>query len=271
MSTSPPLPVPVAVTPVAIPAIAIPAVTIPVAIPFAVPVLSAIERREQCKSIGQTSLLEKRLIIIQQLILINKGWLCSFDKAAVWVDATGMHCHHTAECMASLMEANFLCYLGRPPSVPSNEKSEGIHLDNPHFTMWLHLSIDIQTPLINWDRKPHGAIYGEIIDINSLPICRPHECDLQAVCAALERKLLAPEHPANNESAYNLKLKKLYYKSIGGITEGSTTLFTMHNSARKLIVDHIAFLNAEVHCITSQITSLHEHKMTGYIMVDKIW
>ncbi len=91
------------------------------------------------------------------------------------------------------------------------------------------------------------------------------------VCAALERKLLPPEHLVNNELAYNLKLKKLYYKSIGEITEGSATLFTMHNSARKLIGNHIAFLNAEVHCITSQIALLHEHKMTGYIMVNKIW
>ncbi len=84
------------------------------------------------------------------------------------------------ECMASLTEAKFLCYLGRRPSDPGNEKSGGIHLDNPHFTTWLHLSmlIDIQTPLINQDCKPRGAIYDEIIDINSLPICRPPECDL---------------------------------------------------------------------------------------------
>jgi hypothetical protein len=179
MSTSPPVPVPVAVTPIAVPTIAIP-VAVLVAIPFAVPVLSAIERQEQCERIGQTSLLEKRLIIIQQLIVINKGQLCSFDKSAVQVDATGMHRHCTAECMASLMEAKFLCYLGRPPSVPSNEKSRGIHLNNSHFTTWLHLSmlIDIQMPLINQDHKPRGAIYGEIIDINSLPICCPHECDL---------------------------------------------------------------------------------------------
>ncbi len=81
---------------------------------------------------------------------------------------------------------------------------------------------------------------------------------------------MPPEHPANNELAYNLKLKKLYYKSIGGITEGSATLFPTHNSAHKLIVNHIEFLNAEVNCITSQIASLSEHKMTGYIMVDKI-
>ncbi len=102
--------------------------------------------------------------------------------------------------MASLTEAKFLCFLGRPPSVPGNEKSGGIHLDNSHFTTWLHLSmlIGIQMPLINQDRKPRGAIYGENIDINSLPIRRPLECDLQAVCAALERKLLPPEHPANN-------------------------------------------------------------------------
>ncbi len=188
MSTSPPIPILVAITPIAIPAIAIP-VAIPVIILFSVSVLSAIERQEQRERIGRTSLLEKRLIIIQQLIVINKGQLCSFDKAAIWVDATGMHHHRTAECMASLMEAKFLCYLGRPPSISGNEKSGGIHLDNPHFTTWLHLSMltDIQMPLINQDRKPCGAIYGEIIDINSLPICCPLECDLQAVCATLER------------------------------------------------------------------------------------
>jgi hypothetical protein len=150
MSMSPPIPVPVAITPVAIPAIAIP-IAVPVAIPFAVPVLSAIERHEQHERIGQTSLLEKQLIIIQQLIVINKGQLHRFDKAAVRVDATRMHCHCMAECMASLTEAKFLCYLGRPPSIPVNEKSGGIHLDNLHFTTWLHLSmlIDIQMPLIN--------------------------------------------------------------------------------------------------------------------------
>ncbi len=184
-----------------------------------------------------------------------------------------MRSHCTAECMASLTEAKFLCYLGRPPSIHGNKKSGGIPLDNPHFTTWLHLPmlIDFETPLINQARKPCGAIYGEIIDINSLPICHPLECDLRAVCAALERKLLLPDHPANNESAYNLKLKKLYYKSIGGITEGSATLFTIHNSALKLISNHITLLNAKVHCITSQIASLHKHKRTGYIMVDKIW
>jgi hypothetical protein len=84
-------------------------------------------------------------------------------------------------------------------------------------------------------------------------------------------KLLLPEHPANNELVYNLKLKKLYYKSIGGITEGSAILFTMHNSACKLIGNHIVFLNAKVHCITSQIALLRQHKRTGHIMVDKIW
>ncbi len=83
MSMSPPVPIPVAITPVAIPAVAVP-VAVPIAIPFAVPVLSAIERQEQCEHIvGQTSLLEKRLIIIQQLIVINEGRLRSFDEASV--------------------------------------------------------------------------------------------------------------------------------------------------------------------------------------------
>jgi hypothetical protein len=189
------------------------------------------------------------------------------------VDAAGVRGHRTTECMASLTKAKFLCYLVRPPNVPGNEKSGGIPLDNPHFTMWLHLSmlIDFETPFINPACKPRGAIYGEIIDINSLPIRCPLECDIQDVCATLERNLLPLDHPANNELAYNLKLKKLYHKSIGGITEGSATLFTIHHSALKLIGNHIALLNAEVHCITSQIALLREHKRTGYIMVDKIW
>ncbi len=96
------------------------------------------------------------------------------------MDAAGVHGHRTAECMASLTEAKFLRYLGRPPNIPGNEKSGGIPLDNPHFTTWLHQSmlIDFETPLINLARKPRGAIYGEIIDINSLPIRCSLECDL---------------------------------------------------------------------------------------------
>ncbi len=150
MSMSPPVPILVAVTPVAVP------VAIPVAIPFAVPVLSVIEQQEQCERIGRTSLLEKRLIIIQQLIVNNEGRLRSFDKASVQVDAAGVHGHCTAECMASLTEEKFHRYLGRPPNIPGNEKSGGIPLDNPHFTTWLHLSmlIDFETPLINPARKP---------------------------------------------------------------------------------------------------------------------
>jgi hypothetical protein len=69
---SPPVPVPIAVTPVAVPAVAIPG-AVPIAIPFAVPVLSAIERQEQRDRIGRISLLEKRLIIIQQLIVIREN------------------------------------------------------------------------------------------------------------------------------------------------------------------------------------------------------
>ncbi len=72
-------------------------VAVPVAIPFTVPVLLAIERQEQCERIGQTSLLEKRLIIIQQLIVINEGQPCSFDEASVRADAAGVHGHRTAE------------------------------------------------------------------------------------------------------------------------------------------------------------------------------
>jgi hypothetical protein len=47
------------------------------------------------------------LIIIQQLIVINEGQLCSFDEASVRVDAAGVRGHRTADIMASLTEAKF--------------------------------------------------------------------------------------------------------------------------------------------------------------------
>ncbi len=72
MLTSPPIPILVTITLIAIPAVAI-LVAIPATIPLTVLFLSAIEQQEQCERICRTSLLEKRLIIIQQLIVINEG------------------------------------------------------------------------------------------------------------------------------------------------------------------------------------------------------
>ena len=50
--------------------------------------------------------------------------------------------------------------------------------------------IDISTPLIIPNQVPVDACYGETIDVDSIPICCPNNCDLWAVCGALEQKLL---------------------------------------------------------------------------------
>ena len=85
-------------------------------------------------------------------------------------------------------------------------------MQNPVFVTWLHLKflIDIHTPLITPNRVPVDARYGETINLDSpLPIQRPINCDLRAVCGALEQKLLPQNHPAHeNEHAHYR-----YYKS----------------------------------------------------------
>jgi hypothetical protein len=79
---------------------------------------------------------------------------------------------------------------------------------------------------------------------------------------------LPPQHPANNQLAHILESKKLYYKSIGGFTEGSVALFMMHNSASQLIGNHIKSLNGQAYYITTQIAALREHKRMILIMVE---
>ena len=65
----------------------------------------------------------------------------------------------------------------------------GYLMQNLVFITWLHLSmlIDIHTPLIIPNRVPIDVCYGETIDLELLPICCPNNCDLRAVCGALEQ------------------------------------------------------------------------------------
>jgi hypothetical protein len=64
-------------------------------------------------------------------------------------------------------------------------------MQNPVFVTGLHLSmlIDIHTPLVIPNRVPVDKNYGETIDLDSIPIRRPNNCDLRALCGALEQKL----------------------------------------------------------------------------------
>ena len=47
------------------------------------------------------------------------------------------------------------------------------------------------------NRVPVDTCYGETINLDFLLIRRPNNCDLQAVCGALEEKLLPQNYPAN--------------------------------------------------------------------------
>ena len=135
-------------------------------------------------------------------------------------------------------------------------------MQNPVLITWLHLKIliDIHTPLIIPNRVPVDACYGEAINLDLLPIRRPNNCNLRAVCGALEQKLIPQNHPAYENEHANYR----YYESIGGYTEGANAIFEMHNSARILIEDHLSVINARLLYLTCNISSLRENP-DGYI------
>jgi len=192
-----------------------------------------------------------------QLAVINRQRLHDFDMVAL---KNGPHIHQcrSAECMASILEAKLICFLGHP------EIRSGFTIQNPVFVTWLHLSmlIDIHTPLIIPNRVPVDVRYDETIDLDLLPICCPNNCDLQYVCCALEQKLLPQNHPAHENEHANYR----YYKSIGGYTEGANAIFETHNSARILIEDHLSVINARLFHLTCDIAALHENA-DGYICI----
>jgi hypothetical protein len=161
--------------------------------------------------------------------------------------------------MACISEAKLIRYSGNPGI------RGGFTMQNPVFITWLHLSmlIDILTPLIIPNRVPVDARYGEAINLDSLPIHRPNNCDLRAVCGALEQKLLPQNHPAHENEHANYR----YYESIGGYTEGANAIFEMHNSACRLIEDHLSVIKARLFHLTCIIATLRENP-DGYICIN---
>jgi hypothetical protein len=123
--------------------------------------------------------------------------------------------------------------------------------------------IDIHTPLIIPNQVPVDARYGDTIDLDLLPIRHPNNCNLQAVCGALEQKLLPQNHPAHENEHANYR----YYESIGGYTEGANAIFEMHNSACRLIEDHLSVINARLFHLTCNIPALRENA-GGYICIN---
>jgi hypothetical protein len=152
-----------------------------------------------------------------------------------------------------------LRYLGRPPK----SQTEGaIYVDDPHFTLWLHVYMltDIHSPLI--DRNLRNVdTRGDMIDVYSLPIRRPQQQCLRAVCDALQEILLPPSHPAHHEgSDHDPYIDRLYYQSIGDVNEDGNCSFASHISAHKLIDNHLQWLRANINYLTCELESYAKDK-----------
>jgi hypothetical protein len=165
--------------------------------------------------------------------------------------------------MACIWDAKLICFLGKPGI------RGGFTMQNPVFITWLHLSmsmlIDILTPLMIPNQVPVDARYGETINLDLLPIRRPNNCDLKAVCGALEPKLLPQNHLAHKNEHANYR----YNESIWGYTEGTNAIFEMHNSARRLIKAHLSVINARLFHLTCDIATLRENPdADGYMCIN---
>jgi hypothetical protein len=95
---------------------------------------------------NQVYVIERELIIFTKLIVVNEAQLRHFDKHSLR-SASDVCPICTAGCRASLVEVKLLCYLGRPPK---GQTEGAIHVDDPHFNLWLHVYMltDIHSPLI---------------------------------------------------------------------------------------------------------------------------
>jgi hypothetical protein len=114
--------------------------------------------------------IERELIIFTKLIVVNEAQLRHFDKHSLH-SASDVCPIFTAECRASLVKVKLLRYLGRPPK---GQTEGNIHVDDPHFTSWLHVYMltDIHSPLIDCNLR-NVDTRGDTIDVYSLPIHRP--------------------------------------------------------------------------------------------------
>ncbi len=172
----------------------------------------------------------------------------------------------TAECRASLVEVKLIHYLGRPPK---GQTESAIHLDDPHFTLWLHLYMltDIHSPLP--DRNLRNVdVQGDTFDVYSLPIHHPRQHCLRAVCDALIEVILPPSHPAHHEGlVHDQYIDHVYYESIGGVHEDGNCSFASHNSAHKLIDDHLKWLRSNVYALTCELKSYRKDR-DRFIIID---
>ncbi len=214
---------------------------------------------------NQVYAIERELIIFTKLIVVNKARLHHFDEHSLR-SASDVCPICTAECRASLVEVKLLRYLGRPPK---GQTEGAIHVDDPHFTSWLHVYMltDIHSPLI--DRNLGNVdTQGDTINMYSLPIHCPWQQCLQAICDALQEVLLPPSHPTHHEGSDNNQyINRLYYQSIGGVDEDGNCSFASHNSAHKLINDHLQWLCANVNYLTCELKSYAKDK-DGFIMIN---
>jgi hypothetical protein len=207
---------------------------------------------------GRIRNIEFKVLMYTQLAVLNNQRLCDLDKVVLKDGSLICKCR-SAKCMACIWEAKIIPQSGDP----------GIRGDftmqNPVFITWLYLTmlIDIHTPLIIPNQVPVDARYGETINLNSHPICRPNNCNLQAVCGALEQKLLPQNHPAHENKHANYH----YYESIGGYTAGANAIFEMHNSACRLIKDQLSVIDARLLHLTCTIARLRENH-DGYVCIN---
>ncbi len=218
--------------------------------------------REHC---NQVYAIKRELIIFTKLIVVNEARLRHFDEHSLR-SASDVCLICTGECRASLVKVKLLRYLGRPPK---GHTEGAIHVDDPHFTLWLHVYMltDIHSPLI--DRNLRNVdTQGDTINVYSLPICRPRQQCLPAVCNALPEHLLPPSHPAHHEGLdHDQYIDQLYYQSIGGINKDRNCSFASHNSAHKLIDNHLQWLRANVNYLPCELESYAKDK-DGFIMIE---
>ena len=103
------------------------------------------------------------------------------------------------------------------------------------MTLWLHVYMltAIHSPLIDCNLR-NVDTRGDMIDVYSLPICRPGQHCLQAVCDVLIEVFLPPLHPTHHEgSVHDQYIDRVNYESISGVDEDGNCSFASHNSAHK--------------------------------------
>jgi hypothetical protein len=214
---------------------------------------------------NQVYVIKWELIVFTKLIVVNKAWLCHFEEYSL-CSVSDVRPVCTAECRASLVKVKLIRYLGRPPK----GQTEGtIYLDDPHFTLWLHLYMltDIHSPLPDCNIR-NVDMQGDTIDVYSLPIRRHRQHCLRAVCDALIEVIFPPSHPAHHEgSVHDRYIDRVYYESIGGFDEDGDCSFASHTSAHNLIGNHIKWLRANIYTLTCELES-YAKESDGFIIIN---